>query len=202
MPAHEHQPFATVIIPNFHKEQKNNGEYLCWKQVDGWAPHTDRILRGWGHWGVSVKELLEMFPDLTRTNLRAQWRRQESESAEQQTGTGLQTARNVHVPQPVSILGRRFRAAHDFLGTRAQRPVYKSQIGSSLINTRLTEYVRLPMGIGGIYRCKINGRLAIGELERMYQFVEWAPAHQGSLARCCRRYSLAFFGVSLHRSSG
>ena len=89
-----------------------------------------------------------------------------------------------------------------WLGTRAQRPVYKGQIGSSLINARLTEYVRLPMGIGGIYRCRINGRLAIGEPERMHQFVEWAPAHQGSLARCCRCYSLAFFGVSLPRSSG
>ena len=171
--------------------------------MDGWSPSADRILKGWGHRGVSVKEPFEMFPDLTRsTGLRTQWRRQEAESAEQQTGTGLQTPRHVHVPQPVSILGRRLRAAHDFPGTRAQRPVYKSQIGSSLINTRVTEYVRLPMGIGGIYRCKINGRLAIGEPERMHQFVEWAPAHQGSLARCCRRYSLAFFGVSLHRSSG
>ena len=168
---------AIVIRPRFHYEPKNNGEYLCWKRVDGWAPRTDRILRGWGHWGVSVNELFETFPDLMRTNLRTQWRRQESESAEQQTGTESQTARNVHAPQPVANLGRRFHAAHDFPGTRAQRPVYKSQIGSSLINTRLTEHIRLPMGIGGIYRCKINGRLAIGELERRYQFVEWAPAH-------------------------
>ena len=154
-----------------HYEQKNNGDYLYWKQVDGWAPRTDHILRGWRHWEVSVNELFETFPDLTRANLRAQWRRQESE---RQTGIGLQTAKNVHVPQPVSNLG--WRSAQHMT---SQAPAYKGRYikarsGLRLIITRLTEHVRLPIRICGIFRFKINGRLVIGELERMHQFTEWA----------------------------
>ena len=147
MPAHKHQPFAIPIRPNSY-EPKNNGEYLCWKQVDGRAPRADRLLSGWGHWGVSVKELfVERFPDLKRTKLRAHRRRQESESAEEQTGAGCRLQGTcMSLNQSQFWVGA--SAQHMTSQILAHKGRYiKARSGLRLINTRLAEHAWLPMGI-------------------------------------------------------
>lgn len=187
-PAHKHQLHAIVIIPIFHYEQKNNGEYLCWKRVDGWAPRMDRILGWWGHCKVSVKELSRRSRDLTRTNLRTQWRGQESESAGLQTGMDCRPPGTSMSISESLFVGRRSRSAHDFTGTPAQRPVLPD-------SPNMFSYQ-------WIYRCKINRPLTVSELERprMHQFVESAPTSQGSLVRSDRYYCLPCFAVSPHHA--